>query len=135
MKQADIVLPGLYSEYESLHRFIASFAQDEGYSGLFIDGLQLTLKEAFVNAIRHGNKEESDLTVSIRLIAEESCLLASVKDCGKGFNPDELPSPVNQQNLFKLSGRGIYIIRSIAEIISLETDLNGSTLTLRYIPC
>jgi anti-sigma regulatory factor (Ser/Thr protein kinase) len=125
----------LYSEYESLRRFISSFAQGEGYSALFIEGLQLTLKEAFVNAIRHGNKEQSDLTVSIRLLAEEGVLLASVKDCGKGFNPDELPNPVNLQNLFKLSGRGIYIIRSIAEIISLENDLDGSTLTLRYIPC
>lgn len=135
MKQADIVLPGLYSEYESLRKFISSFAQDEGYSGQFIDGLQLTLKEAFVNAIRHGNKEQSDLTVSFRLIAEESSLLVSVKDCGKGFNPDELPNPVDLQNMFKLSGRGIYIIRSIAEIISLENELDGSTLTLRYIPC
>jgi len=68
------------------------------------------------------------------LIAEESALLASVKDCGQGFNPDELPDPVNLQNLFKLSGRGIYIIRSIAEIISLENEPDGSTLTLRYIP-
>ena len=134
MEQADIVLPGLYSEYESLRRFISSFAQSEGYSALFIEGLQLTLKEAFVNAIRHGNREQGDLTVSIRLIAEESALLASVKDCGQGFNPDELPDPVNRQNLFKLSGRGIYIIRSIAEIISLENEPDGSTLTLRYIP-
>jgi len=134
MEQADIVLPGLYSEYESLRRFISSFAQSEGYSALFIEGLQLTLKEAFVNANRHGNREQGDLTVSIRLIAEESALLASVKDCGQGFNPDELPDPVNRQNLFKLSGRGIYIIRSIAEIISLENEPDGSTLTLRYIP-
>ena len=134
MKHTDIVLPGLYSEYEALHRFVALFAQREGYSVRFIDGLQLTLKEAFVNAIRHGNREQGDLTVSIRLIAEESALLASVKDCGKGFNPDELPDPVNRQNIFKLSGRGIYIIRSIAEIISLENEPDGSTLTLRYIP-
>ena len=134
MKRADIVLPGLYSEYESLRGFISSFAESEGYGALFIEGLQLTLKEAFVNAIRHGNKERSDLTVSIRLIAEEGALFASIKDCGKGFTPDELPNPVNHQNLFKLSGRGIYIIRSIAEIIGVEKDLDGSTLTLRYIP-
>ena len=134
MKQADIVLPGLYSEYESLRRFISSFAQGEEYSAPFIEGLQLTLKEAFVNAIRHGNRERCDLTVSIRLIAEESTLLASIKDCGKGFTLDELPNPVNHQNLFKLSGRGIYIILSIAEIIGLEKDPDGSALTLRYIP-
>ena len=133
MKQADIVLPGLYSEYESLRRFISSFARSEGYSAMFIEGLQLTLKEAFVNAIRHGNKEQGDLTVSIWLIAEECALLASIRDCGKGFNPDELPDPVITENLFKLSGRGIYIIRSIAEIVGIESDPDGCTLTLRYI--
>ncbi len=134
MKQADIVLPGKYSEYGFLQDFITSFAESEGYSEQFIEELQLTLKEAFVNAIRHGNKEQSDLTVSIRFIAEESCLCVSVKDCGKGFNPDALPNPVKQQNLFKLSGRGIYIIRSIAEIITSGDDPDGSVLTLRYIP-
>ncbi len=133
MKHTDIVLPGLYSEYESLRRFISLFAESESYSTRFIEGLQLTLKEAFVNAIRHGNKEQGDLTVSIRLIAEERTLFASVRDCGKGFNPDELPDPVTSGNLFKLSGRGIYIIRSIAEIVGIESDLDGCTLTLRYI--
>ncbi len=133
MKHTDIVLPGLYSEYESLRRFISFFAESEAYSPQFIEGLQLTLKEAFVNAIRHGNKEQGDLTVSIRLIAEERTLFATVRDCGKGFNPDELPDPVASGNLFKLSGRGIYIIRSIAEIVGIESDLDGCTLTLRYI--
>jgi len=51
-----------------------------------------------------------------------------------GFNPDELPDPLDPQNLFRLSGRGIYIIRSIAEIIALERDGNGSVLKLRYRP-
>ena len=133
MKRADIVLQGRYSEYESLRRFIASFAKREGYSKPFVEGLQLTMKEAFVNAIKHGNCGHEDLPVSCLLISSENTLLASVRDCGKGFNPDDLPNPVNPRNLFKLSGRGIYIIQSIAEIIGIESDREGSTLTLRYI--
>ena len=134
MKRAAIVLSGRYGSYELLRDFIALFAEEERYSFPFVEALQLSMKEAFVNAIRHGNSGREDLTVSCKLTASPSILLAFVRDCGKGFNPDDQPSPVNPLHLFKLSGRGIYIIRSIAEIIALERDVDGSTLVLRYIP-
>ena len=134
MKQAEIVLQGGYSGYGALNTFIASFAEAEGYSRLFLERLQLTMKEAFVNAVKHGNGEQNSLSVSCTLSAVAGTLLVSIRDCGKGFNPDEQPNPVDPRNLFSLSGRGIYIIRSIAEIIALESDREGSVLTLRYHP-
>lgn len=134
MNRADIVLPGSYYGYGALNEFIASFAQSEGYSDLFVEGLQLAMKEAFVNAVKHGNRERYDLTVSCSFTAVADTLLVSVRDCGNGFNPDELPNPIDARNLSRLSGRGVYIIRSIAEIIALERDRAGSVLMLRYYP-
>ena len=134
MKRAEIVLSSRYSEYHDLYDFINSFSQREGYSALFLYGLQLTMKEAFVNAVKHGNRERDDLTVSCSLTAETKTLFASIRDSGKGFNPYDLPNPADPRNLLKLCGRGVYIIRSIAEIIGLERDNDGSTLLLRYIP-
>jgi serine/threonine-protein kinase RsbW len=134
MKQAEIVLAGRYSGYSTLHAFIASFAQSQGYSNLFTEDLQLTVKEAFVNAVKHGNRERDGLTVSCTLAAVSDTLLVSVRDCGTGFNPEEVSNPVDPRNLFRLSGRGVYIIQSIAEIIGLERDRNGSVLKLRYLP-
>ena len=128
------MLPGKYSEYETLRWFISLFAERERYSPLFIEAFQLSMKEAFVNAIKHGNCEREELTVSCSLIAAESALLAYIKDCGRGFNPDEQSNPLNPLHLFKLSGRGLYIIRSIVESVALECDDDGCTLILRYIP-
>lgn len=134
MSRSDIMLPGKYSEYETLHGFIASFAERERYSSPFIESFQLSMKEAFINAIKHGNCEQEDLTVSCKLITSDNTLLAFVRDCGKGFNPDEQPNPINPLHLFKLSGRGLFIIRSIVESVALECDDDGCTLILRYIP-
>ena len=134
MKRAEIVLTGSYSGYGALNEFIDLFAEGEGYSNLCVEKLQLAMKEAFVNAVRHGNREQSELSVSCVFAVFEDVLLISVRDSGKGFNPYELPDPLDPQNLFRLSGRGIYIIRSIAEIIALERDGNGSVLKLRYRP-
>ncbi len=134
MPGVDIVLHGNNSDYEVLYGVIASFAERERYSISFTEALQLTMKEAFVNAVKHGNHEQKDLTVSFRLIAGDKSLLVSVRDCGTGFDLDALPDPVDSGNLFNFSGRGVYIIRSIAETVALERDCDGSTLWLRYIP-
>ncbi len=134
MKRAEIVLQGGYSGYEALQGFIASFAGSEGYSRLFLERLQLGMKEAFVNAVKHGNGEQNSLSVSCTLSVVAGTLLASIRDCGNGFNPEEQANPVDPRNLFRLSGRGLYIIRSIAEIIALERDHEGSVLTLRFHP-
>ncbi len=134
MIHSEIVLSGRYSQYTVLHDFLISIAEREKYSDLFIESLQLSLKEAFVNAVKHGNREKSDLTVTFSFVIATNSLTVSVRDCGNGFNPDKIPDPSDALNLLKQSGRGIHIIRSVAEIISLERDNDGSTLMLRYIP-
>ena len=134
MIPSEIVLSGSYSQYTVLHDFLQSIAQREQYSDEFVECLQLSLKEAFVNAVKHGNGEKSDLTVTFSFVIATNSLTVSVRDCGNGFNPDKIPDPSDALNLLKQSGRGIHIIRSVAEIISLERDNDGSTLMLRYIP-
>ena len=134
MKRAEIVLQGGYSGYEALNGFIASFAESEGYSDLFLERLQLTIKEAFVNAVKHGNREQNGLSVTCAFRAVAGSFIASIRDCGKGFNPDELPNPADPRNLLRLSGRCLYIIRSIVESIAVECGGEGSVLTLRYRP-
>jgi anti-sigma regulatory factor (Ser/Thr protein kinase) len=134
MEQVTLTLPSRYSEYERLQAFVASFTDCRRYSQAFVDGVQLCIKEAFVNAIKHGNGEQEALSVTCSLMMDEGRLRVSIRDCGQGFNLDALSNPCEKEHLQKLSGRGIAIIRSLTEIVTLEHDGNGSTLTMRYIP-
>ncbi|NMW19227.1 MAG: ATP-binding protein [Chlorobiaceae bacterium] len=134
MKCFEIELSGRYSQYNVLYDFIKSIAEREGYTLSFIDELQLSMKEAFVNAVKHGNRERDDLTVSCTFHLTAHLLQVSIRDCGKGFDPYSLPNPTDSSYLFHPTGRGVHIIRSIAEIIALESDTDGSTLLLHYIP-
>ena len=133
MIRSEIVLSGGYSGYNALYDFIMSIAEMEGYSTLFTDSLQLSIKEAFVNAVKHGNRERDDLPVTCSFEVEANSLKVAIRDCGKGFNPDGLPNPLDRRDLLQQSGRGVHIIRNVAEIIGLECDNAGSTLMLRYI--
>src|SRR4051812_40466699 len=69
--------------------------------------LFIALDEAFVNAIKHGNK--FDPQKLIRITADVSPAEASftIEDEGEGFDVDNIPDPLDPENLFKTSGRGV----------------------------
>lgn len=131
-----MVLRSSTDEYEKLHEAIYSFGRRHGYSSRFLSVLDLTLKEAFVNAVRHGNLEQdtSPVTIRFRVDSIGMRLLVTVSDCGKGFRPDDLYDPTGSELQGRLTGRGVYIIRAYAEIVGAQADDSGFSLTLGYAP-
>jgi len=83
---------------------------DTENSNLFI-----ALDEAFVNAVKHGNKFDADKIV--RVSAEVSAKEArfTVEDEGEGFDVNLIPDPTDPENLFKASGRGVLIIHNVMD--------------------
>jgi len=74
--------------------------------------VRLCLEEALVNAIKHGNKFNPNLFVEVDIESDGNSLSISVADQGEGFDFQGIPDPRNPDNLHKLSGRGILLIRS-----------------------
>src|ERR687884_986742 len=90
--------------------------------------LFVALDEAFVNAVKHGNR--NDPTKLVRITAELSAKEAkfTVEDEGLGFNIQEIPDPRDPENLFKTSGRGVLLIYNIMD--EVEYNERGNRLTM-----
>jgi serine/threonine-protein kinase RsbW len=90
--------------------------------------LFVALDEAFVNAVKHGNR--NDPTKLVRITAELSANEArfTVEDEGEGFNVKEIPDPRDPANLFKTSGRGVLLIYNIMD--EVEYNERGNRLTM-----
>lgn len=74
------------------------------------------LNEACVNAIVHGNKLQAELKVYINLeVINGRKLVFTVSDEGEGFDYQDLPDPTAPDNLEKETGRGVFIIRRLAD--------------------
>ncbi len=58
------------------------------------------------NAVTHGNGYSSEELVLLSVATEPSRFSITIKDEGDGFNPDEVPDPLDGQNLLKSSVRG-----------------------------
>lgn len=77
--------------------------------------VRLSFEEALTNAIRHGNRNDSAKEVSIRIELFLDKITIEVKDQGQGFDFHNTPLPTEKQNLEKLSGRGVFLIRSLMD--------------------
>ncbi|MBI5324101.1 MAG: ATP-binding protein [Ignavibacteriae bacterium] len=94
--------------------------------------LVITVTEAVNNAIIHGNKFDMNKYVSINVNCDSKLLTVTVKDQGKGFDLNSIESPLLPENLLKESGRGIFIIRKIADKIKYNFSEEGTELQLFF---
>jgi serine/threonine-protein kinase RsbW len=90
--------------------------------------LFVALDEAFVNAVKHGNKFDAEK--HIRVFAEISKKEArfTIEDEGEGFDVNSIPDPLDPENLFKASGRGVLFIYNIMD--EVEYNDRGNRLTM-----
>ncbi len=93
--------------------------------------LFVALDEAFVNAVKHGNK--NDPTKLLKISAELSPKEASftVEDEGEGFNVREIPDPCDPENLFRTSGRGVLLIYNIMDEVEYNAQGNRVKMVKR----
>ncbi len=85
----------------------------------------MSVRESVTNAIQHGNRLDQNKQVDIRFEVAPDCLEIYVKDQGNGFRVDDLPSPLDPENLLKPSGRGIFYIRSFMDEVEFKSHSQG----------
>ena len=82
----------------------------------------LGISEAVNNAILHGNKLDPEKKVFVSLNLNVHRLVVEVEDEGEGFCDHELMDPILPKNVQLEGGRGIYIIRQLANELAFKED-------------
>ena len=90
--------------------------------------LFVALDEAFVNAVKHGNKFDSQKLVRITAEVSKAEARFTVEDEGEGFDVNQIPDPLDPENLFKTSGRGVLFIYNIMDEVKYND--RGNRLTM-----
>lgn len=95
-----------------------NFSEDE------IFAVHLAMEEAFINAVRHGNKMDPQKEVKIDYLVDDEKLEISMTDEGRGFDPNVVPDPRCGENLYKAGGRGLLLIRSYMDVVEFNKSGN-----------
>lgn len=94
--------------------------------------IDIAVREAVANAIKHGNRLAAEKRVEVDLEVTDGELVVRVEDQGAGFNPTELGDPLAPENRLRPSGRGIFYMQRFMDSVAYDFLPGGGTVvTLR----
>jgi serine/threonine-protein kinase RsbW len=120
-------IPSLQDYLPQAEQFLEEKFKQHGLERDDIADLAISATEIINNAIIHGNQKDPDKKVKIEIEFSEDRLTIAITDQGSGFSPDDIPSPIQDDNLLKETGRGIFIVRSLVDDLVIEQAPEGGT--------
>ena len=123
-------IPSVLDEITKVEKMAEKAADKMKFSEEEKDSLAIAVTEAVNNAILHGNKQDKNKKVHINFEFEKTRLVVSIKDEGKGFNPEKISDPLAPENLLKESGRGLFIVSSLMDDVQYHFHKDGTEINL-----
>ena len=133
MRNTDSLSLTLTSDPNNLARlepFVRDLSLRHGLSSTQSHDILLCLTEAVINGIKHGNAYNPRKKVSIRCQCISDKLKVTVTDEGQGFDFSRLPDPTQERNLMEPGGRGVHIMRNLADNFDYAED--GRTVQMHF---
>lgn len=90
----------------------------------------IALTEAVNNAILHGNKQDPSKNITLTFENKETGLSFVVEDEGEGFDFQHLPDPTDPANLEKPNGRGVFLMKNLADEVTFTNQ--GKRVELKF---
>lgn len=130
MKNINIEIPSLSENIRMIESFIDNAKEKYHLDDDIYGNIMIAVTEAVNNAIKHGNNGDSSKNVSISLSLEEGLIRFKIEDEGVGFDFHHLPDPTAPENLEKPGGRGIFLMKHLAD--EVEFKENGKIVELLF---
>ncbi len=126
-----IVVESKPSAVTSVFQQIQARLVDHNFGKDDIFAVHLTLEEAFLNAVKHGNKMDPSKKVKVEYSIDADKIEISITDQGSGFQPEAVDDPRFGENLFKPGGRGLLLMNSYMDMVKFNQQGNSVSM-VRY---
>jgi serine/threonine-protein kinase RsbW len=130
MNTIAIEIPSLLDNVRIVESFIDNVREKFNLNDDIYGNIMIAVTESVSNAIVHGNKGEKSRNVHLQMEMEEEKIRFSIKDEGPGFDYLSLPDPTSPDNIEKTGGRGIFLMRHLADEVHFKD--NGRCVELTF---
>ena len=110
--------------------FIEGMLRGYGTEETTIADIAICVTELVNNSIIHGNKSNPQKEVVVEIGRNDSMVEITITDEGKGFDVEHLENPIDEKNLLKEVGRGIFIVRSLMDKVEIDFLDRGTRVTI-----
>lgn len=122
MKSIKISIPSLMENIKMIESFIDNAREKFEINDDIYGNIMISVTECISNAILHGNKSDKDKLVHLELMMEEESLTFTIEDEGPGYDYTEQTDPTSLENIEKLGGRGIFLIKHLSDEVKFEEE-------------
>ncbi|HWF08249.1 MAG TPA: ATP-binding protein [Bryobacteraceae bacterium] len=96
---------------------ILKVAEDAGFDEDDRHRIGMAVRECMVNAVVHGNRYNRNKKVHVQVLIDNAAVdkpagafTIRITDQGEGFEMQEVPDPLQDTNLLRHSGRGLFLM-------------------------
>jgi len=132
-EKIDFELPSNLSLMISVLEYLLHRVANRGLVQPERSNLFVALDEAFVNAVKHGNKSNPEKLLRITADLSPREAIFTVEDEGEGFDVREIPDPCDPANLFRTSGRGVMLMYNIMDEVEYNARGNKVKMVKRSL--
>lgn len=118
----EIGVPSNFDHLANVEGLIDRICNSTGVTEDNYGNVLIAVTEAFNNAVVHGNKGDGTKEVRVKVAQNDEELCFVVKDNGIGFDFDSVVDPTAPENIEKENGRGIYLMRHLADEVQYENE-------------
>ncbi len=115
-----IKIPSSQDFLQDVDNFVEKKLQDYGLDKSTIADIAISVTEVVINGIVHGNKSKPEKVVTVEVHWKGSRVEIVVTDQGGGFDPESIENPIEEKNLMKEVGRGIFISKSLMDNVIFD---------------
>ena len=120
MESISLQIPSLPENIRIVESFIDNVKEQYNIDDDIYGNILIAITEAVNNAIQHGNKCNPSKNVVLSLQLMDDAVRFTVKDEGIGFDFHHIPDPVSPENLDKIGGRGVFLIKHLADEVHFK---------------
>jgi serine/threonine-protein kinase RsbW len=122
MNTIAIEIPSLLDNVRIVESFIDNIREKFNLNDDVYGNIMIAVTESVSNAIVHGNRGEKSRNVHLQMQLSDERIIFSIRDEGPGFDYLSLPDPTAPENLEKTGGRGIFLMRHLADEVHFRDE-------------
>lgn len=127
-----LVIKSRQEDISKVETFVEDILKQNNVSEESYGNILISVIEGVNNAINHGNKadETKEVELSYHISDNKKNIVFKIKDEGNGFDYNNLPDPTAPENIENLGGRGVFLMKQLADMVIFEN--NGAIVELSF---
>ena len=124
-QRLEIALDTQLESVDLAENIVKRVSEAAGFEEEDIHKLGMAVREAVVNAYNYGNCQDHQKKILLTVEFDPEQMTVHVVDEGCGFELNDVPDPLSEENLLRTSGRGIFLMRAFMDVLKVQRGPTG----------